>query len=156
VASQEQRSLPDQLGSRGAEDRLVTVVIPCYNQARFLGEAIESVLAQSYRNFEVIVVDDGSTDKTSEVAGRYEGVRLIRQENKGLAGARNSGLAKSQGEYVVFLDADDRLLPKALEVGLGCFDSHPECALVSGHTRFINADGSLLRTARTPGRLRSV
>src|SRR5215211_4791039 len=70
---------------------LVTVVIPCYNQAHFLGEAIESVLSQSYEHFELIVVDDGSTDDTSEVATAYSArdrrVRLIRQENRGLAGA---------------------------------------------------------------------
>ena len=100
---------------------LVTVVIPCYNQAHFLGEAIESVLSQSYRNFELIVVDDGSTDETSEVASRYERVRLFQQENQGLAGARNRGLGEAKGEYVVFLDADDRLLAGALEAGLRCF-----------------------------------
>ena len=84
---------------RGEEESppLVTVVIPCYNQAHFLGEAIESVLSQSYRNFEIIVVDDGSTDETSEVASRYEGVRLIRQENRGLSGARNRGLGEARG-----------------------------------------------------------
>jgi glycosyltransferase involved in cell wall biosynthesis len=105
-----------------AEAGLVSVVIPCYNQARFLGEAIESVLSQSYRAFEVVVVDDGSTDNTSEVVARYAGadagVRLIRQENRGLAGARNRGLAEAEGEYVVFLDSDDRLLPDALQVGV--------------------------------------
>jgi glycosyltransferase involved in cell wall biosynthesis/SAM-dependent methyltransferase len=123
---------------------LVTVVIPCYNQAHFLGEAIESVLSQTYRNFEVIVVDDGSTDNTSEVASRYEGVRLIWQENRGLAGARNRGLEEAKGEYVVFLDADDRLLPGALEAGLGCFEAHPECAFVFGNSRYIAEDGTLL------------
>jgi glycosyltransferase involved in cell wall biosynthesis len=120
------------------------VVIPCYNQAHFLGEAIESVLSQSYEHFEIIVVDDGSTDETSEVASRYEGVRLIRQENRGLAGARNRGLEEAKGEYVVFLDADDRLLPGALEAGLGCFEAHPECAFVFGNSRRIAEDGTLL------------
>src|SRR5829696_8499022 len=109
---------------------LVSVVIPCYNQAHFLGEAIESVLSQSYRHFELIVVDDGSTDETSEVASRYEGVRLIRQENQGLSGARNTGIGHSGGEFLVFLDADDRLLLGALEAGLRCFEAHPEYALV--------------------------
>jgi glycosyltransferase involved in cell wall biosynthesis len=123
---------------------LVTVVIPCYNQAHFLGEAIESVLSQSYRRFEVVVVDDGSTDETSEVASRYEGVRLIRQENRGLPGARNTGIRHSGGEFLVFLDADDRLLPGALEAGLGCFEAHPECALVAGYCNIIRADGSFL------------
>jgi glycosyltransferase involved in cell wall biosynthesis len=131
---------------------LVTVVIPCYNQARFLGEAIESVLSQSYHHFEIIVVDDGSTDETSEVASRYgeEGVRLIRQENRGLAGARNRGLGEAKGEYVVFLDADDKLLPGALEAGLRCFEAHPGCALVAGHSRFIDADGWLRAEPRPP------
>jgi glycosyltransferase involved in cell wall biosynthesis len=121
---------------------LVSVVIPCYNQAHFLGEAIESVFSQSYRNFEVIVVDDGSTDNTSEVASRYEEVRLVRQENRGLSGARNRGLAEAEGEYLVFLDSDDRLLPEALESGLRCFEARPECALIAGHANIIRADGS--------------
>src|SRR5918993_3738999 len=124
---------------------LVTVVIPCYNQAHFLTEAIESVLSQSYPNFEVVVVDDGSTDDTSEVASRYpQKVRLIRQENRGLAGARNTGIGHARGEYLVFLDADDRLLPKALEVGIEQLEAHPECAFVSGHCRWISGDGSPL------------
>src|ERR671911_2120937 len=112
---------------------LVSVVIPCYNQAHFLGEAIESVLAQSYPRFEIIVVDDGSTDDTSKVAARYPGVRYVYQNNQGVSAARNSGLARSEGEYVVFLDADDRLLPEALETGLKCLEARPECAFVSGY-----------------------
>ena len=121
------------------------MVIPCYNQAHFLSEAIQSVLSQSYPDFEVIVVDDGSTDDTAEVASGYAAanrrVRLIRQENRGLAGARNRGLAESRGEYVVFLDSDDRLVEEALEVGVRELASHPECAFVSGHYRPISADG---------------
>ena len=127
---------------------LVSVVIPCYNQAHFLGEAIESVLAQSYPHFEIVVIDDGSTDTTSEVAGRYPGVRCIRQDNQGLSAARNSGLRHSEGEYVVFLDADDRLLPGALEAGLECLKSYPECAFASGRYRFIAGDGSFLKQPR--------
>jgi glycosyltransferase involved in cell wall biosynthesis len=127
------------------------VVIPCYNQAHFLGEAIESVLEQTYPHYEIVVVDDGATDNTSEVASRYPGkVRLIRQENRGLSGARNTGIRHSEGEYVVFLDADDRLLPGALQAGLGCFRQQPECAFVSGHCRFIWADGSFLMETRPP------
>jgi glycosyltransferase involved in cell wall biosynthesis len=128
------------------------VVIPCYNQAHFLGEAIESVLSQTYHHFEIIVVDDGSTDESSEVASRYgeEGVLLIRQQNRGLAGARNRGLEGAKGEYVVFLDADDRLLPGALEAALRCFEAHPECALVAGHSRFIDVDGFIRAEPRPP------
>src|SRR5918995_6791294 len=122
----------DFRGEQGTGAALVTVVIPCYNQAHFLGEAIESVLSQSYKRFEIVVVDDGSTDDTSEVATRYPRVRCIRQENRGLAGARNTGIRHCQGEYVVFLDADDRLLPEALEAGVREPGAHPEGAFVSG------------------------
>jgi glycosyltransferase involved in cell wall biosynthesis len=129
---------------------LVSVIIPCYNQAHFLGEAIESVLSQNYAHFEVVVIDDGSTDNTSEVASRYPGVRCIRQENQGLAGARNAGIRHSSGSYLVFLDADDRLLPNALEVGLKQLKEHPECAFVSGRWKTIAADGSPLPTPPQP------
>ena len=135
-------------GQHGESAGLVSVVIPCYNQADFLGEAIESVLSQGYAEFEAIVVDDGSTDDTKEVASAYaledSKVRLVRQQNRGLAGARNRGLAEASGEYVVFLDSDDRLVGEALEVGVRELESHPECAFVSGHYRAIAADGSFL------------
>ncbi len=127
---------------------LVSVVIPCYNQAHFLGEAIQSVLAQTYPRFEVIVVDDGSSDGTSEVAARYPDVHCVRQDNRGVSAARNSGLARSEGEYVVFLDADDRLLPEALEAGIGCLKAHPGYAFASGRYRFIAGDGSFLKQQR--------
>jgi glycosyltransferase involved in cell wall biosynthesis len=127
---------------------LVSVTIPSYNHAQFLGQAIESVLAQSYSNFELIVVDDGSTDNTAEVARHYSPVRYIYQENAGLSSARNSGLRQSCGEFLVFLDADDRLLPHALEAGINCMREHPECAFVSGHCRVIDLNGAILPTPR--------
>src|SRR5437870_3797289 len=96
--------------------RLVTVVIPCYNNASFLHDAIQSVLSQTYRRTELIVVDDGSSDDTSDVASSYPVTRLIRQPNQGVSAARNAGLSQASGDYVVFLDADDRLLPDAVEV----------------------------------------
>jgi glycosyltransferase involved in cell wall biosynthesis len=133
-------------GERQTGMALVSVIIPCYNQAHFLGEAIESVLKQTYPHFEVVVIDDGSTDNTSEVAARYPGVRCVRQENLGLAGARNTGIRRSNGSYLVFLDADDRLLPNALEVGLKHLEERPECAFVSGHCKLIGVDGSSLPT----------
>ena len=123
------------------ESGLVSAIIPCYNQAHFLHEAIESVLAQSYPNFEIILVNDGSTDSTADVVRRYSPVRYVYQENAGLSSARNTGLKKSRGEYVVFLDADDRLLPEALQVGVDCLREHPDCGFASGHCRFILPDG---------------
>jgi glycosyltransferase involved in cell wall biosynthesis len=127
---------------------LISVVIPCFNQAHFLGEAIESVLAQTYPSFEIIVIDDGSTDNTAGVATRYSGVHYIRQNNQGLSAARNTGLRHSTGDYLVFLDADDRLLPAALESGIAYLSVHPDCAFVSGHYRLIAADGTVLPTWR--------
>jgi len=126
------------------ESGLASVIIACYNQAHFLHEAIESALAQTYPRREIIVVDDGSTDNTAEVTAGFAGIRYTRQENSGVSAARNSGLKESRGEYVVFLDADDRLLPEALEVGVSCLHQHPDCAFASGHCRIIIADGSLL------------
>jgi len=92
---------------------LVSVIIPCYNYAEYLGDAIESILVQTYPNVEIIVVNDGSTDNTSEVARKY-GVQLIEQENKGLSGARNSGIRNAKGEWISCLDADDKLHPDYL------------------------------------------
>jgi glycosyltransferase involved in cell wall biosynthesis len=135
--------------SRGRpEGGKVSVVVPCYNQARFLGEAIESVLSQGYADFEIIVVDDGSKDGTQEVAAGYvkenSRVRLISQQNRGQAAARNRGLAEAHGEYVVFLDSDDRLVGEALEVGVRELEAHPGSAFVSGICRKITADGSVV------------
>ncbi len=134
----------------GADVPLVSVVIPCYKQAHFLSEAIESVLQQTYPHVEIVVVDDGSPDNTAAVAARYPGVRYIRQENQGLAAARNTGMRHSNGSYLVFLDADDRLLAQALETGLAALNSHPECAFVAGHCRFIAATGAPLPTPHPP------
>lgn len=123
------------------KDELVSVVIPCYNQAHFLGEAIESVLAQTYRCFEVIVVDDGSRDEVDAVSARFPGITYFRQPNQGVSGARNAGLKVSRGAYVVFLDADDRLLPEALSIGVENLKSHPDCAFVWGQCRHSNKAG---------------
>jgi len=121
---------------------LTTVVIVCYNQARYLPEAIQSALTQTYGPLEVIVIDDGSTDETAAVAQSFPAVRYIHQNNRGLSAARNAGLSFSLGEYVAFLDADDKLLPKAIEAGFDCFQEAPEAAFVYGSFCNIASDGS--------------
>jgi glycosyltransferase involved in cell wall biosynthesis len=133
-----------------SETPLVSIVIPCYNHAHFLVEAIESALAQTYRNVEVIVVDDGSPDNTAEVTARYASVRYVRQVNQGLSAARNRGLRESHGEYVIFVDADDRLLPEAAAVGVAELQARRESAFVSGMYRNIAEDGSPLPTPPFP------
>jgi glycosyltransferase involved in cell wall biosynthesis len=119
----------------------VAVVIPCYNQAHYLGEAIASALAQTHPAAEIVVVDDGSLDATAEVAVRH-GARCVRQANRGLPAARNAGLAAAApSEHVVFLDADDRLLPEALAVGVAALAARPDAAFAVGRHRCIDAGG---------------
>ncbi len=125
---------------------LVSVVIVCYNQARYLGDAIGSVLAQTYPRLEVLVVDDGSTDATAEVAASCPDVRYIFQTNRGLAAARNTGLRHSTGEAIIFLDADDRLLSRAAQAGVDQLRESPEAAFVFGGYRNIFDDGSAAPT----------
>jgi glycosyltransferase involved in cell wall biosynthesis len=115
----------------------VAVVIPCFNQKRFLAEAIESAVAQTSAASEVIVVDDGSEDDISEILASYDGVQPIRHENRGLAGARNTGLRAARSEKLIFLDADDWLLPEAIMAGLDCFGRNPDAAFVYGAHRVI-------------------
>jgi hypothetical protein len=129
---------------------LVSVVVPCWNQGHYLAEAIESVLGQAYPELELTVVDDGSADNTFEVASRFPGVRCRRQPNRGVAAARNAGLADSEGDYVVYLDADDRLLPGALEVGMRALLAIPDAAFAAGMPRDIGRDGEILRDAVQP------
>ena len=108
---------------------LVSVVMPVYNGERFLAEAIESVLAQEYRRLEIIVVDDGSTDSSAAIAGA-RGVRCLRQPNRGVAAARNAGLAAARGTLIAFLDQDDVWLPHKLEVQVEFLAARPSVDLV--------------------------
>jgi glycosyltransferase involved in cell wall biosynthesis len=119
---------------------MVSVVIPCYNQAHFLVEAIESVRAQTVSDVEIIVVDDGSTDDTVAVA-RRSGVQCVTQRNQGQGTARNHGLSLARGEFIVFLDSDDRLRPQALETGLRLLREHPDCVLTAGRCVVFNEHG---------------
>jgi glycosyltransferase involved in cell wall biosynthesis len=110
----------------------VSVIIPTYNYGRFLGEAIQSVLDQTFADFDLIVVDDGSTDKTREVVAGFKDdrIRYIYQENRGVSAAQNVGILASKGEYVALLGADDVWLPEKLELQVNVLDSRPEVAAV--------------------------
>lgn len=92
-----------------------SIIIPCYGQAQYLSQAIESALAQTYKDFEIIVVNDGSPDDTRYVAMQYEGIKYVEQVNKGLASARNTGIMNATGEWIYPLDSDDIMLPNCLQ-----------------------------------------
>lgn len=117
----------------------VAVIIPTYNHAHYLAAAIDSALAQTVPPAEVIVVDDGSRDDPAAVTARYPTVKLIRQENQGLSAARNTGMRAADSEYLVFLDADDQLLPDALAKQLELFAQHPDCGMVYGSYCYVDA-----------------
>jgi glycosyltransferase involved in cell wall biosynthesis len=111
----------------------VSVVIPCYNHGVYLDEAVDSVLAQSFTDFEIVIVNDGSTDPyTVELLKGYQRprTRVLHTENAGVSSARNSGIAAARGKYILPLDADDRIAPSYLEKGVAILDSRPEVGIV--------------------------
>lgn len=121
--------------------QLVSVVIPCYNYGNYLEKAIESVLIQTYPYYEIVVVDDGSMDHTKEVAQKYDTVKYIYQSNQGVSAARNNGIKNSKGKFIVFLDADDWLLPDALFINIKYLLQIPKAAFVSGaHNLFYQPE----------------
>lgn len=123
----------------------VSVIIPNYNNARFLGQAIDSALAQTLPPREVIVVDDGSTDGSPQVLDGYgDRIRVIRQRNQGVAVARNTGAAIASGDLLAFLDSDDTWLPHKLERQVGRFAAEPTLGLVHGGYEVIDAAGAVL------------
>ncbi len=108
----------------------VSVIIPSYNRAGMLKEAIESVLHQDFDDFELIVVDDGSTDDTPELLESYPSVRMVRQEQtRGVSGARNAGLEQSSGRFIAFLDSDDLWLPQKLSAQTTFFQMHTDAII---------------------------
>lgn len=127
---------------------LVSVIIPCYNHGKYLSEAIESILAQTYQHLEIVVVDDGSTDNSKAVAQKYEQVKYIYQTNQGLSAARNTGIDNSTGKYLVFLDADDLLFPDALSVNVRYLQQNDNIAFISGAYVKVNEKGAIIEEGR--------
>jgi glycosyltransferase involved in cell wall biosynthesis len=129
---------------------LVSVVIPTYNSAAFVVEAVGSVLAQTHPAVEIIVVDDGSTDATAECLRPYAGrIRYLHQENRGVSAARNAGIAAAKGDLLAFLDADDMWVPHKLERQLTCLDRHPSAGVTHADARYYYADSGR-QCARPP------
>ena len=116
---------------------LVSAIIPVYNGERFLADALKSVMGQAHRPLEIIVVDDGSTDRSAEIVGRYPEIRYIYQDNQGPASARNTGLRAAKGEFLTFLDADDLWSGNKLALQMPCFDADPSLQIAMGHTQLL-------------------
>jgi glycosyltransferase involved in cell wall biosynthesis len=142
---------------------LVTTILPVYNRAAMLRESAATVLAQTYRNIELIIVDDGSTDDTSAVADALAAehpdiVRVIHQENAGVGPAREAGRLAARGEFIQHLDSDDLLYPRKFELQVAGLQAHPECGASYGWTRDRLPDGSTLAkpSRRTGERIETI
>jgi len=123
---------------------LVSVILPTYNRAGVLPRAIDSVFAQTYKNIELIVVDDGSTDDTPRILSHYgNNIKIISQKNKGVSAARNTGIRQARGDYIAFVDSDDKWLPSKLEDQIRFFQDHPNdnIALVCTDVQAIDIHG---------------
>jgi glycosyltransferase involved in cell wall biosynthesis len=116
------------------EKPLISVIIPCYNYAHFLPEAVESVLRQTYSHFECIIINDGSSDNTEEISQKYcmldKRVKYIKQENQGLSSARNTGISIAVGKYILPLDADDRISPDYANKAVAVLEDNPNIGIV--------------------------
>ena len=121
----------------------VSIIVPCFNQSAFIAEALDSVSSQTYRDWECIVVDDGSTDDSADIIQRrvHHDTRFIyvRKANGGVSSARNLGFARATGDYFLPLDADDRLHPAFLHKVMACFSEHPQTDLVHCKARLFGA-----------------
>jgi glycosyltransferase involved in cell wall biosynthesis/peptidoglycan/xylan/chitin deacetylase (PgdA/CDA1 family) len=118
----------------------VSIIITTYNQSRFIADAIDSAIFQSYENVEIIVIDDGSTDNTSVVLKKYPSVIYHYQTNQGLSAARNTGITKATGQFILFLGADDLLYPDGIRLNVQAISNSAETAFVSGSFKYIDVN----------------
>jgi glycosyltransferase involved in cell wall biosynthesis len=126
---------------------LVSVIIPNYNYSQYVGEAVESVLSQTYANVEISVVDDGSKDNSLEILQTFrDKIKIVKQQNAGVSVARNNGVANSNGEFIAFLDADDVWLPEKIEKQIALFLNDKDLGLVHVAVQDIDAAGKNLET----------
>jgi glycosyltransferase involved in cell wall biosynthesis len=123
------------------DSTLISVIIPSFNRCRMVSQAIDSVLNQSFKDFELIVVDDGSTDATRDILDVYrERIKVCYQPNRGVSSARNTGLRMAKGEWIAFLDSDDLWLPEKLSVQVNFFRNHPEALICQTEETWIRRD----------------
>lgn len=129
-------------------ENMISVIIPLYNKATSIATALDCVLAQTFQDFEVVVVDDGSTDNGAAIVEQYvdSRIRLIRQENAGVSAARNRGIREARGEYVAFLDADDEWLPEYLSVQHSLAQKYHQCDVFATNYIFIGTSGNRIPT----------
>jgi glycosyltransferase involved in cell wall biosynthesis len=135
-----------------------SIIVPAFNVEKTLAETLHSLLAQTYPSFEIIIVDDGSSDHTARIAhdfARDRRIRVLRQENRGLAGARNTGIAAARGDVIGFCDADDLWLPEKLATHVKHLNSHPNIGISYSGSALINDAGNLLSQTQRP-RLKAV
>ena len=123
----------------------VSIIIPTYNCARYIGRALDSVCAQTYKDYEILLVDDGSTDDTKDVSMQYgRKVTYLYQQNRGVSAARNHAILKANGELFAYLDADDMWYPEKLERQVAFLDVHQECGMVHSEMSVINEQDEIL------------
>ena len=136
--------------TQGMSHPKVSVLIPAYNHARFLGQAIQSVLSQTFQDWELIVVDDGSTDNTRGVVASFRDprIRYVYQENRGVSGTLNKGVGLARSALVAFVAADDAFLKDALEKALPVMEGAPEAGFCYGQVRYMDEDGRELQLPR--------
>ena len=133
----------------------VSVLMPAYNAEKYIAEAIESILSQTYTDFEFIIADDCSTDKTSQIIEKYQQrdqrIHLLKNQiNLGIAKTRNILLRQSQGTYIAWLDSDDTALEKRLEKQVSCLEEHKDIALVGSNLNIINENSEVIATRKYP------
>ncbi|MGP4843261.1 glycosyltransferase family 2 protein [Marinobacter sp. 1Y8] len=137
-----------------ANQSLISIVTPTYNREAFLGEAIQSVIDQTYEHFELIIVDDGSTDESEALVQRYvqedSRIRYFKQHNQGQSVARNRGVQESRGEFVCFLDSDNKWFPDKLEVSVKAFADNPSVDIVYGDNVTISETGAETSRSNMP------
>lgn len=130
---------------------LVSVLIPMYNEENGIRKTLNSILAQTYSNYEIIVVDDGSTDRSAEIVrAEYPQVKLIQQENQGIAVALNTGLEHCQGEFIARIDCNDESYPTRLEKQVRFLQENPDVGLVGGHIMLFEKDGTEIGIIKYP------